>query len=92
MGKPCKGLPLPAIPFHQDPLLRVGGFLTTEVTPEEVQLHLINAPSPVQVGPGTDAQQWGPARRSGALPEIENAVEVWVMPTANDQHRPRPEF
>ena len=91
-GLGCTGLPLPAAPFHQDRLLRSGGFLTTEVTPEEVQLHLIKAPSPVQVGPGTDAQQWGPARRSGTSPEIENAVEVWVMPAANDQHRPPPEL
>ena len=62
-----------------------------EVTIEEGQLQAIEATAPIEMGPGTDAQQGLAPGPLGLAPEVEHAIEVGVVPAADQQQGLTPE-
>ena len=75
---------------HGGGLLGAGGD-ALKVLLEEGQLHGVGAARPVQVAPGADAQLGGPAGGLRAVPEIQHAAEVGIVPATQQQHGPAQE-
>ena len=51
------------------------------------QLQFIDAAPPIEMGPGTDAQQGLATGGQGAAPEFQHAPQMGVVPAADQQHR-----